>query len=77
MVAMVDVAPGDTAVVARVEGASPLVARRLADLGFVPGTRVTALRKAPLGDPASFRVRGTTICLRRAEARAVLVEPQA
>ena len=74
MRAMADVELGSTAVIARVDGTSPLVARRLADLGFVPGTPVTALQRAPLGDPAAYRVRGTTICLRRAEAQSILVE---
>lgn len=46
-------------------GAAPgAVTRRLADLGFVPGTEVEVVRRAPLGDPVVFRVRGFEVCLR-------------
>lgn len=50
-----------------------VVARRLFDLGFTPGETVTHLRRAPLGDPLMFRVGGTEIVLRRAQARRILV----
>ncbi|RLE94357.1 MAG: ferrous iron transport protein A, partial [Thermoprotei archaeon] len=42
--------PGDTAVIVRIEG-SGAVARRMADMGLIPGTKVKVVRKAPLGDP--------------------------
>ncbi len=48
--------------------------RRLLDLGFVPGTQVTIVRKSPLGDPVAYRVRGATIALRNCDARQILVE---
>ncbi|MHA6513314.1 FeoA family protein [Tessaracoccus sp. Z1128] len=53
--------------------ADDTVARRLFDLGFMPGEHVTRLRKAPLGDPLMFRVGGIEIVLRRAEARRIHV----
>jgi ferrous iron transport protein A len=46
---------------------------RLEELGFLPGTRVQLLRRAPLGDPAVYALRGTRFCVRRSEARAVRV----
>lgn len=46
---------------------------RLEELGFLPGTRVQLLRRAPLGDPAVYALRGTRFCVRRTEARAVKV----
>jgi ferrous iron transport protein A len=61
-------------VVEHVEPGSP-VSRRLLDLGFVPGTRVRVLRRAPLGDPTVYELRGTQLCLRRSEAVRVLVRP--
>lgn len=42
--------------------------RRLLELGLVPGTSVERIGQAPLGDPLSFRVRGTTLSLRRKDA---------
>jgi ferrous iron transport protein A len=46
-------------------------ARRLMELGFLPGTPVSAGRAAPGGDPRVFRVDGSEIALRRATARQI------
>jgi ferrous iron transport protein A len=71
-------AMGAAAVVVAVDGASqPGVGLRLLDLGFVPGTPVRALRRAPLGDPTLYELRGTQLCLRRSEAERVRVRPLA
>jgi Fe2+ transport system protein FeoA len=48
-------------------------ARRLMELGFLPGTRVTVGRSAPGGDPQVFRVDGSEIALRRETARRLKV----
>jgi ferrous iron transport protein A len=61
---------GEPAVVEAVEEGSA-VARRLLDLGFAPGTAVRALRRAPLGDPTLYELRGTQLCLRRSEAERI------
>jgi len=63
---------GKTAIIDSVE-APPLIARRLGDLGFIPGTPVTAVRRAPLGDPGVYEIRGVQYCLRRSEAGAIRV----
>jgi ferrous iron transport protein A len=44
------------------------IAQRLMELGFLPGSRVTAARSAPSGDPRVFRVDGSEIALRRETA---------
>jgi ferrous iron transport protein A len=44
------------------------IARRLMELGFLPGHPVTAARSAPGGDPRVFRVDGSEIALRRETA---------
>lgn len=44
------------------------ISRRLMELGFIPGTSVTAARSAPGGDPRVFRVDGAEIALRRETA---------
>ena len=48
-------------------------ARRLMELGFLPGTRVTAGLSAPGGDPRVFQVDGSEIALRRETARRLKV----
>jgi len=48
-------------------------ARRLMELGFLPGTRVTAGLSAPGGDPRVFQVDGSEVALRRETARRLRV----
>ncbi len=48
--------------------------RRILDMGFVPGAEVTVIRKAPLGDPIEYRVKGTAVALRQKDACSILVE---
>jgi Fe2+ transport system protein FeoA/Mn-dependent DtxR family transcriptional regulator len=48
--------------------------RRMLDMGFVPGAEVTAMRKAPLGDPIEYHIKGTAVALRSKDADTVLVE---
>jgi DtxR family Mn-dependent transcriptional regulator len=73
---LADVAVGEQAVVAGLASACRgAQRRRLLDLGFVPGTVVTAERRAALGDPVAYRVRGALVALRRAHAAWVLVSP--
>lgn len=47
---------------------------RLRALGFCPGTEVTFRLHAPLRDPLCFEIRGSELCLRRRDARRILVE---
>jgi Fe2+ transport system protein FeoA len=53
--------------------AGDAVGDRLLDLGLVPGTPVLVLRRAPLGDPSIYELRGYQLCLRRTEAERVRV----
>lgn len=48
---------------------------RLRELGFVPGTTVSVLRRGPLGDPLELELRGYRICLRRSDLAPILIEP--
>ncbi|SDR95256.1 FeoA family protein [Opitutus sp. GAS368] len=47
---------------------------RLREMGLLPGTTVTFVRAAPLGDPLEFKLRGYHLTLRRAEAAQITVE---
>ena len=71
---LADLAPGSSARVVAVDPQSP-IGRRLLDLGFVAGTEVHVLRRAPLGDPVEYELRGYRVCLRRSEAARIAVEP--
>lgn len=52
------------------------VARRLMEMGVVPGAPVRVIKRAPLGDPIEVRVRGYHLALRRTEAQTILVNRQ-
>ncbi|HEX8422023.1 MAG TPA: ferrous iron transport protein A [Pyrinomonadaceae bacterium] len=65
-------AHGVEARVVSVEGEGA-VARRLMEMGVVPGAPVCVIKAAPLGDPIEVRVRGYHLALRRAEAQTILV----
>jgi ferrous iron transport protein A len=53
----------------------PGTARRLFDLGIVPGIEVTMVRRAPLRDPVIYRIGDYEIALRSAQSRCIHVEP--
>jgi ferrous iron transport protein A len=55
-----------------VEGSGP-VARRLMEMGVVPGAPVRVVKAAPLGDPLEVRVRNYHLALRRTEAHTIKV----
>ena len=48
--------------------------RRIRDMGLVPGTEVTVMRRAPLTDPVALRLMGFTLTLRNNEADYIDVE---
>jgi len=50
------------------------VRRRLFDMGVTPGAMVMLRKKAPLGDPLEFTLRGYELTLRKAEADLVMCE---
>jgi Fe2+ transport system protein FeoA len=73
---------GDTTPLGRLPiGASAVVVgyrsdaavRRFAEMGFVPGVRVTAMRAAPLGDPVEYAVMESRVAIRRDDADLVVV----
>jgi ferrous iron transport protein A len=73
-VPLTSLAPGSHAIIQSVDSRTP-IGRRLADLGFLPRTPIQVLRRAPLGDPVAYELRGYRLCLRRVDAARVLVIP--
>jgi ferrous iron transport protein A len=69
---LMDLRRGDTAILDGID--LPVDdARRLMELGFLPGMPITAGRSAPGGDPQVFQVDGSEIALRRETARRLTV----
>ena len=74
-VSLASLAPGCNARIVEVDASGP-EGERLLDLGFVPGTHVAILKRAPLRDPVVYGLRGYRICLRATEASLVRVRPE-
>jgi ferrous iron transport protein A len=53
------------------------VQNHLMHMGFVPDATITALRRAPAGDPTVYAVDGMEIALRHETADAIRVKPPA
>lgn len=65
--------PGKSGIISSIQGV-PFIRRRLMEMGILPGSEITLLKWAPLGDPAECRIRGYKLSLRRAEAALITVE---
>lgn len=48
--------------------------RRLLDLGFVPGSRISAVIRSASGDPVGYRVLNTTIGIRKRQADLIFIK---
>jgi Fe2+ transport system protein FeoA len=71
---LLDLRRGDAAILDRIDLPGD-EARRLMELGFLPGARITAGFSAPGGDPRVFQVDGSEIALRRETARLLKTRP--
>jgi Fe2+ transport system protein FeoA len=71
-----ELAIGTEAIVRSVDVGSFGEGRRLQEVGFVPGTRVRAERRAPMGDPTVYVIRSTRLALRSQGAALIEVEIQ-
>lgn len=69
---LADLKAGQSAQVTSV-GGEDAFRSHLLDMGITPGTRVSMVRKAPLGDPVELEVRGYMLSLRLAEASRITV----
>ena len=66
--------PGQTAVVESVGGEGAL-RQHFLDMGVIPGTEVTVIKLAPMGDPMELRIHGYELTLRLADAEKISVTP--
>jgi len=63
---------GEKGIIVRVEG-SGVTKKRLLDMGLVKDAEITVIRKAPLGDPIEFLLKGYNLSLRKKESDSVYV----
>lgn len=69
---LTDLSVGENGKVVSVRGEGA-IARRLMEMGVVPGVSIKIVKTAPFGDPLEIRVRGYSLALRRNEADTVEV----
>ena len=64
---------GDSAIITKVKGEGAL-RQHFLDMGIIPGTKVTFIKLAPMGDPMELMVRGYELTLRVDDADNIEVE---
>ena len=66
--------PGQAAVIETVGGEGAL-RQHFLDMGVIPGTEVTVIKLAPMGDPMELRIHGYELTLRLSEAEKIEIVP--
>ena len=64
---------GKDAVIQSVGGEGAL-RRHFLDMGLIPGTEVTLMKVAPMGDPVELKIRGYELTLRKADAARIEIQ---
>jgi ferrous iron transport protein B len=67
---LTDLQDSETAVISKVKGYGAF-RKRISEMGFVRGTHVRAIKKAPLQDPIEYELMGYRVSLRKSEAAMV------
>lgn len=70
-----DLKIGSSAVITAVRGEGAL-RLRLLDMGLIPGTKVSVIKIAPLGDPIEISLRGYELTIRREHAKEIDVSEE-
>ena len=63
-----ELAPGQSGHIYGVNTADKWIRRRIVDMGITPGTSVTVVKVAPMGDPLEISLRGYSLSIRRDDA---------
>ncbi len=71
-----DVRPGESVRVGKINGTGAL-RQHFLDMGIIPGTEITVVQLAPMGDPMELRLHGYELTLRLADAGEIDVTPVA
>ena len=65
---------GKDAVIQSVNCDDKALRKHILDMGLTPGTEVTLVKTAPMGDPLEMRVRGYELTLRKSDAAFIIVD---
>ncbi len=72
MKTLLDLTQGETAVIIKVRGRGSF-RKRITEMGFVKGKRVTVIKAAPLQDPIEYKILQSHVSLRRRESALIEV----
>lgn len=70
-----DLQDGESAIITKVRGYGAF-RKRITEMGFVFGTKVKAIKRAPLQDPVEYELMGSRVSLRMSEAKLIEVVPE-
>src|SRR5690606_13884015 len=70
MVTLADLKDTQTGIITKVTGYGAF-RKRIHEMGFVAGTKVTAIKRAPLQDPIEYELLGYHVSLRKTEAQRI------
>ena len=68
-----EIKTGETVKVVSIEDSSDELRSHILNMGLTPGVEVTLIKKAPLGDPLEFRLRGYELALQKKDAAQIVV----
>jgi ferrous iron transport protein B len=68
-----DLNEGESGIIVKVKGRGQF-RRKLMEMGFITGKKVTVIKKAPLGDPVEYLLLGYHVSIRNNEARFIEIE---
>ncbi len=79
-----DLKEGERGIITRVRGRGAF-RKRIVEMGFIAGRKVTMIKRAPLGDPVEYNIMGYQVSLRKSESAMIEIvqatefvkEPQA
>jgi ferrous iron transport protein B len=72
MVTLYDLNEGDEGIILKIKGRGQF-RHRLSEMGFVPGKKVSVIKKAPLRDPVEYKIMNYHVSLRNSEAQLIEV----
>ena len=72
---LADLQDNETAVITKVKGYGAF-RKRISEMGFICGTQVKVIKKAPLQDPVEYELMGYRVSLRKSEAAMIEIESQ-
>ena len=74
MATLKDTKIGESVIVERLNGEGAL-RQHFLDMGVIPGTEISVVKYAPMGDPVELLVQGYKLTLRLADAAKIEVAP--